>query len=183
MQNANRISGQPTLHGDVLFDRGKFEKFIKVARLGVGGTTAGASETATAFLFPAQGLVYDAFVNVITPVISTSAGAIEINLGLLAASSGGNASGFLAGLAVNSSGVKAPTLTAATSGINTGTYGAFLATNQGTATTTAIPMAIQKTFILDSVAAKTLSWTPSTSSSGWSLVKIDVYVAFVDITI
>lgn len=167
----NKLSGQTVEIGDVLLDIGKLDKAIRI-RLGSGGVAVGTSEVALTGpygILPAQALVLDVYVNVLVASTGTTK---TLNLGLLAASSGGSRTGFLNSVDVSTTGLKAAIVAGGTSG--GGTYGAFLTTQ----TTGNAP--VQKSFASDSVTAKTLSYTPN--SSDWALFSADVYICYVDFT-
>lgn len=167
----NKLSGQTVEVGDILLDIAKIDKAIRL-RLGPGGVAVGTSEVALTGpygILPAQALVLDVYVNVLVASTGTTK---TLNLGLLAASSGGNRSGFLSAIDVSTTGLKAAIVAAGTSGA--GTYGVFLTTQ----TTGNAP--VQKSFASDSVTAKTLSYTPN--SSDWLLFTADVFICYVDFT-
>lgn len=168
----NRLSTGPVLVGDAFIDRGKLEKCIKL-RVGPGGTLiSGSSEfalTGPEAVLPAQGIVIDVYVNVL---VASTGGTKTFSLGLLSTSSGGNRTGFLNSINAAATGLQLPVIAVGTSGA--GTYGTFLSTfSTGNAPA-------QKSFAIDSVLAKTLSFTPN--STDWALFTADIYLCYVDIT-
>lgn len=161
---SNRLTKGEALVGDVLLDIAKLEKAMKF-RIGTGGVAiSGSSFVPMNINLPAQAVVYDAFVNVITP----STGATKT---LLVGTSGTKA-GFLNGLSVATSGIQLPVIAAGTSGA--GTYGTLLTTF----TTGNAP--VQKSYASDANASLGLGFTPN--STDWIAFSADLYLLYIDLT-
>jgi len=150
--------------GDILLGVGKLDKAIKI-RLGTGGNLiATSSMSLTSYVLPGQAVVYDAFLNVLTP----STGATKT----LLVGTSGTPAGFLSAIAVGTSGIVLPVVAAGTSGV--GTYGTFMVTQ----TTGNAP--VQKTYASDSTASRTLTFTPA--STDWIAFAADLYLYVTDLT-
>jgi hypothetical protein len=150
--------------GDVLLKGAKLDKAV-VVRLGSGGTAPGTSATITSFVLPAQAVVYDAFLNVITP----STGATKT----VSVGTSGTPTGFLTGIDVSTTGLKLPVVAGGTSGA--GTYGSlFLTFTTGNAPVT-------KSYASDVSASRTISFTPN--SSEWVAFAADLYLSYIDLTL
>jgi len=168
----NRLSEGPVIVGDILFDRGKIDKCIRV-RIGSGGTAISSSSETTITgpeaVLPAQAIVLDVYVNVL---VASTGSTKTFGFGLLNSSAGGNRIGFLTGISAAATGLQLPVIAVGTSGA--GTYGVFLSVfSTGNAPA-------QKSFATDSVTAKTLTFTPN--STDWVLFSADVYICYVDLT-
>lgn len=193
---ANRVTGQAALAGYYSLDNGggAMPHYFRY-RIGTGGTpisgssefvlTAAAGNAPGCPKVPTQGVIVDAFINVLT----ASTGATKtLSVGLLSTSSGGAVAGILNGISVASTGLVRPAITAATSGPGTGglffvtnTFGSFLSTFTSGSTAAGDPgLFARRNFATDSVTAKSLSATPG--STDWVALKVDLYIGVVDIT-
>lgn len=160
---SNLASKGTVLVGDILLAGAKLDKAIRI-RIGSGGVAVGTSFSSLGVSLPAQAVVYDVFLNVLTP----STGATKTLLFGTSASP----SGFLNGLAAGSSGIVLPVVAAGTSGA--GTYGSLLTTQ----TTGNAP--VQKSYASDANASKLLGFTPN--SSEWIAFSADLYLCVLDLT-
>lgn len=161
---ANLASKGSVLVGDILLAGSKLDKSVRI-RLGTGGAAiASSSLNMTAFVLPAQAIVYDAFLNVLTPSTGTTK--------TLLAGTSATQAGFLSGISVGTSGIVLPVVAAGTSGA--GTYGSFLVTF----TTGNAP--VQKSYASDANASRTIGFTPG--STDWVAFAADLYLSFIDLT-
>ena len=121
-------------------------------------------------------------------VTTAASSAATFSAGLLSTSSGGAAAGFLSGLVVDTTGIKVPSVTASTSGgsggeyLSANSYGSFLSTFIAGSTATANDFGIwvPKNFAADSVTAKSVSYT--VSSTGASALRGKLYLHVLDFT-
>lgn len=151
--------------GDILLFGSKLDKAVRV-RLGTGGAAiASSSMSLTPYVLPAQAIVYDAFLNVLTP---STGGTKTLLVG-----TSGTPAGFLNGVNVGTSGIALPVIAAGTSA--GGTYGSLL-----TVFTTGNSQA-QKTYASDSNASRTVTFTPN--STDWVAFAADLYLFLTDLTV
>lgn len=162
---SNLASKGTILAGDLLLAGSKLDKAVRI-RIGTGGVLiSGSSFVSLGINLPAQAIVYDAFLNVLTP----STGATKT----LLFGTSSTPAGFLNGLSVGSSGVILPVVAAGTSGA--GTYGTLLTTQ----TTGNAP--VQKSYASDSTSSRGLGYTPN--STDWAAFSADLYLCIVDLTV
>jgi len=141
-----------------------------------------ASETSTGFNLPANAILTNVFLNVLTPETSGATKTVEV--GLLSSETGGNASGFLNGVSVASAGLVLGGATVVVGGSNTyysaTSKGVFLANFlAGGNVADEYGLNYEHPFLTSSVTAKTISYTPA---SVFSQCVADIYVTYIALT-
>lgn len=180
----NRGTKDALLCGDLLMDVAKLDKAYKV-RLGTGGVAVGSTQTVVTGPFatlPAQALVYDVFVNVLTASTGTTK--------TLSVGTSGTGTGFLNSVDVSTTGIVRGLISAATSGPGTGglflkstTYGSLLMTfTSGSTAAGDNGVAIQKTYPSDSNASRGLTFTPNSSDWVGGTFSADLLIFYTDLT-
>ena len=163
--------------GGFSFDADRITRKVKVHAFTAPGSTA---ETDTAFDLPSIGLVH----RVAVKLTAASSAAGTMSVGLLASESGGSATGFLSGVSTTSTGLKVGAATASSSGSpdyfwSANTIGSFLSTfNAGTTAASDFGVFAPKDHSLDSVTAKSLSYT--INSTGTAVTGL-IYVEYSEI--
>ncbi len=142
-----------------------------------------AAEHALTYSLPANAMVYDVFLNVLTAETSGATKTAEV--GLLSSQSGGNAAGFLNGVSVAATGLVRGAATVTTGGSNTyyasTTRGVFLANFfAGGNVADEYGLNYEHPFLTSSVTAKTISYTPA---SVFSQCVADIYVTYIQLTV
>lgn len=160
---SNLVTKGAVLAGDILLAGAKLTKAVKI-RIGTGGIAVGTSFSSLGLSLTAQMVVYDVFLNVLTP---STGGTKTLSFGTSA-----SPTGFLTGIGAGTSGLVLPVVAAGTSGA--GTYGTLLTTQ----TTGNSP--VQKTYGSDANASKLLGFTPN--SSDWVAFSADLYLCVLDLT-
>lgn len=133
----------------------------------VAFSLAASTESLTTYDLPSQALLVDIFANITT--VGSTAGTMDV--GTYSSSSGGDADGFMNDLDIGTSGIGRPALTASSSGapgwfMAANTYGAKLSDFQvGTTVTNVFGIGSRKNYATDSVTAKSISITPSTTDA------------------
>lgn len=145
----------------------------------VAGT---AAEHSTGFNLPANAMVTDVFLNVLTAETVGATKTVEV--GLLSSQSGGNAAGFLNGASVAATGLVRGQAVVTVGGSNTyyasTDRGVFLANFYAGANVAGESgLNYEHDFLTSSVTAKTISYTPA---SVFSTCVADIYVTYIALT-
>jgi len=141
-----------------------------------------AAEHSTGFNLPANAILSDVFLNVITPEVTGGTKTVEV--GLLSSEAGGNAAGFLNGVSVAAAGLVIGNAVVTVGGSNTyyasTTKGVFLANFfAGANVLGESGLNYEHSFLTSSVTAKTISYTPA---SVFSQCVADIYVTYIALT-
>lgn len=141
-----------------------------------------AAEHSTGFNLPANAILFNVFLNVITPEVTGGTKTVEV--GLLSSEAGGNAAGFLNGVSVAAAGLVTGNAVVTVGGSNTyyasTTKGVFLANFfAGANVLGESGLNYEHSFLTSSVTAQTISYTPA---SVFSQCVADIYVTYIALT-
>lgn len=142
-------------------------------------TPGNTTEVSTGFNLPANAIVSDVFLNVLTA--ETTGATKTVKVGLLSSETGGNALGFLNGVSVAATGLVRGVATVTVGGSNTyyasTTRGVFLADFfAGANVLGESGLNYETNFLSDSVTAKTISFT---RASVFSQCEANIYVTYI----
>lgn len=133
-------------------------------------------ETDTGYNLPANAIVLDVFLNVITA--ETTASTKTVDIGLLSSESGGDTDGFGAGLSLATAGLVRPTRTVAAGVFSAATRGALLADFTAGTNSDDRGLYSEKPFLTKSVTAKSL--VLKLANNAFSEAVFDINIVYIE---